>query len=355
MLERKPEDVIQLPGAPLLVSASGPYVASRWYAAMLGEPFVAADSVVERGLSPRALRMVHKAPLLWALLLLRRTRRAETIGLIYKDPGVLSFLLLNALTPRPRRVRLLEFLPRTTPSRRLPRLLYRLRWRLVDTRLLRRGIDSVQALSADEVGTYAREYRLGNGRVRYIPWALTRKRRPLPPVVDTGPVLASGRALCDWATLFDAARGRDWNLQVVCSDVDRPYVDELNRDGLAEVRSEIPREVHDGLLRKAAVYVVVLREAEPSAGHVRLMAAVENGAPTVATDTPGLEQYVVDRETALLVPLGDAEALREAVDLLLADPELRRRLRETAHARAQERPYAVYFDEVRDFLAVDGT
>jgi glycosyltransferase involved in cell wall biosynthesis len=49
-----------------------------------------------------------------------------------------------------------------------------------------------------------------------------------------------------------------------------------------------------------------------------------------------LRDLVVDGETGLLVPAGDPSAPRAALERLLGDPELRRRLGEAGRARARE-------------------
>jgi glycosyltransferase involved in cell wall biosynthesis len=49
----------------------------------------------------------------------------------------------------------------------------------------------------------------------------------------------------------------------------------------------------------------------------------------------GLEDLVVDGETGLLVPPRDPPALRAALERLLADRELRRRLGAAARTRAR--------------------
>ena len=63
--------------------------------------------------------------------------------------------------------------------------------------------------------------------------------------------------------------------------------------------------------------------------------AMAHGRAVVASDVGGLRDLVDDGETGLLVPPRDVQALRAALERLLADPELRRRL--GANAREQVR------------------
>ena len=61
--------------------------------------------------------------------------------------------------------------------------------------------------------------------------------------------------------------------------------------------------------------------------------AMAHARPVVASAVGGLPDMVVDGETGLLVPPRDPEALRAAIDRLLADADLRQRLGENARAR----------------------
>jgi glycosyltransferase involved in cell wall biosynthesis len=65
--------------------------------------------------------------------------------------------------------------------------------------------------------------------------------------------------------------------------------------------------------------------------------AMAHGRPVVASAVGGLLDLVADGETGLAVPPGDVDALREAIQRLLADRELRRRLGGAARERARER------------------
>ncbi len=60
--------------------------------------------------------------------------------------------------------------------------------------------------------------------------------------------------------------------------------------------------------------------------------ALACGTPLVTGDTPGARELLVDGESALLVPPGDAEALAAALRRLAADDGLAQRLSESGLA-----------------------
>jgi glycosyltransferase involved in cell wall biosynthesis len=63
--------------------------------------------------------------------------------------------------------------------------------------------------------------------------------------------------------------------------------------------------------------------------------AMAAGRPVVASDTGGLRDIVAHEETGLLVPPGDATALRDAVARLLGDPAERQRMGAAARERSR--------------------
>jgi glycosyltransferase involved in cell wall biosynthesis len=56
-----------------------------------------------------------------------------------------------------------------------------------------------------------------------------------------------------------------------------------------------------------------------------LLEAAASGRALIATDVPGCRQVVVDRETGLLVPPRDSDALADAISAVVHDVDLRRR------------------------------
>jgi glycosyltransferase involved in cell wall biosynthesis len=66
------------------------------------------------------------------------------------------------------------------------------------------------------------------------------------------------------------------------------------------------------------------------------MEAMSMGRPVIASRIGGLSDIVVDGETGLLVPPGDDEALSEAIQTLLTDPDRRSRMGKMAKQRVVE-------------------
>jgi glycosyltransferase involved in cell wall biosynthesis len=67
-----------------------------------------------------------------------------------------------------------------------------------------------------------------------------------------------------------------------------------------------------------------------------VLEAMAQGKPVVATAVGGTPELVVDGKTGLLVPPGDAGALAAALERVLRDPELARRLGEAGRHRVME-------------------
>ncbi len=123
-------------------------------------------------------------------------------------------------------------------------------------------------------------------------------------------------------------------------DPDFPLEGLLERHGLASsvvTTGKLSWTAALDQVNRGDVFVFLSRhEGMPKAP----LEAMAQGLPVVATPT-GAEQYLVDGENGLLVPVGDAAACRDAVLRLAEDGDLRRRVirngLETARAHAFER------------------
>jgi glycosyltransferase involved in cell wall biosynthesis len=166
---------------------------------------------------------------------------------------------------------------------------------------------------------------LGAADVRVIPTGVD-----LPPEVGeeaTPPeVLYAGRLSPEKGVedLVEAAAG----MKLVVAG-DGPL-----RAGVPAALGFVPHDELDRLYARAAVVACPSRR---EGFGVACLEAMAHARPVVATGVGGLLDLVVDGETGLVVPPRDPAALRAALERLLADGELRRRLGAAGRERARER------------------
>jgi glycosyltransferase involved in cell wall biosynthesis len=76
--------------------------------------------------------------------------------------------------------------------------------------------------------------------------------------------------------------------------------------------------------------IALLPSVGPETFGLVVLEAMSTGCPVIASRIGGLVDLVADGETGFLVQPGDASALREAIERLLADPDLRMRMGQAA-------------------------
>lgn len=111
---------------------------------------------------------------------------------------------------------------------------------------------------------------------------------------------------------------------------------QLQLDGSVRFHGMLPRREVAALLGEAdllAAPSVVSRDGRREGLPVVLIEALASGVPVVASRLSGIPELVVDGETGLLVPPGDAAALADALQRLIASPALREQLAEAGRAK----------------------
>lgn len=124
--------------------------------------------------------------------------------------------------------------------------------------------------------------------------------------------------------------------------------------GLAEDVSLPGREPHVFDAYAAADVIVVASVANEDFPNV-ILEAMSLGKPVVSTRIAGTPEQIVDGETGVIVPPGDAPALAAAIGALLAEPSVRARMGEAARERFErcftaEKAVAAYMDLYRRLL-----
>ena len=114
-----------------------------------------------------------------------------------------------------------------------------------------------------------------------------------------------------------------------------PFNSEVRRLGLENnviVRENI-LEIEDYL--QAADFGLITSETESFC--LSILEAMFFACPSVATDVGGIPEVVKNAETGLLVPFGNADQLARAIEKLIRDNSLRKKLGQAAQADAKQR------------------
>ncbi len=164
--------------------------------------------------------------------------------------------------------------------------------------------------------------------------------RPLPPsapppgqppyIVSVG--LDAGR---DFRLLMDATRDLGVVLTIKAGRYKIP-LDKTVHPHVEVIERYLPYLELRGLYNDAAMAVITTLDTPNACGVTSLMESMAMGKPTIVSDNPALADYLPppEREAVIIVPIGDAAALRGAIQRVLADPEkaaaMGRRAREFA-------------------------
>ena len=166
-------------------------------------------------------------------------------------------------------------------------------------------------------------------------WVLDESEVEEVPAADGG-VFAGGDSLRDYAPRSRRRRAVCPSPVTIASRAPAPPGLPAQRDDGSPRR----RGVRGAVSATASVVVVALeRRDDRSAGQQTYLNAMALGKPVIVTDALGVREYVEDGATGLVVPPGDARALRAALDRTLdpANADEVAALGERARAAALER------------------
>jgi glycosyltransferase involved in cell wall biosynthesis len=189
--------------------------------------------------------------------------------------------------------------------------------------LARRVLRRARLVIAASNDLAERARALGAREVRVIPSGVELPER-VGTEAEPAEVLYAGRLSAEKGVLelLDAAEG----LNLVVAG-DGPL-----RDRIPFARGFVP---HDELQQLYARAAVIACPSRREGFGVACLEAMAHGRPVVATHVGGLLDLVVDGETGIVVPPRDPAALRSALERLLVDPDLRRKLGSAGRDRAR--------------------
>ncbi len=173
---------------------------------------------------------------------------------------------------------------------------------------------------------------------------------------EKGLVLTLGEVRTrNYNLLFRAIDGLPMKLLVAASgywyarekNMDVPQVIPQNVEIAGRFKQIELREIY----ARAQFTVLPLFDVSYAAGVTATLETMSMGRTVIVTKSEGILDYVVDGETAIVVPTDDPQAMREAIAHLIAHPEEARRLGENARRRIEEvLNYNIYLEQTAQVL-----
>ena len=173
--------------------------------------------------------------------------------------------------------------------------------------------------------------------------------RPMPEVPVEHLICSVGWEARDYRTLIDAVRPLSVKAELAVGAIAKPLLtdtrgpvarslEEIARGGLppnVTLTQCKPKELRR-LYARSKVVVISVQDVEFDAGVTATTEAMAMGKAVIATRTPGIADLFQDGVHGLYVPPGDVNALRGALQRLLAHPEEAERLGKAARAKVEQ-------------------
>lgn len=304
-----------------------------WYADYLDYDGFSFQSWLVKKPWYRLLRpIIARSSFFRGVLLFLCARKSSGAVVACDINGFWTFLMLRAMFGTPGECFILEFI-RRRPLRVIKKFLYPIWFNFMVKPAIRRSHSKMQVMTYWERKYYADMFGVEEDRFFHIPYPMLRSESLQKPnsKKSGGYVMSSGRVACDWETLIDAVKDLpEYQVIIVHSKKDTNIIGQIRLPRNIKLFCEIPKSEHNRLLENAACYVITLHETTGSTGQVRLSNAIQLGIPVIATRNSGLEEFLTNSETAIIVPPADPVTLRKEIQRVMENPDLQKSLAEKA-------------------------
>lgn len=200
-----------------------------------------------------------------------------------------------------------------------------------------KGVDKLVLHNTAEMEIYRQWLDLPEEQLTFVHYSVTATDIQAHVDEETeAPFVASlGSAHRDFPMFFQAVS--ELGLHTILA-AGRPALEGIEVPDGVDTPFDIGRADCHEIAQRGRVNVVPLmpKEGIAAAGYVTIAEAMFMGRPLIVTDAYSADDYVTDGETGLLVKPNSVEAMKEAIQRLWDDPELRERLGRNARAFAEE-------------------
>lgn len=144
----------------------------------------------------------------------------------------------------------------------------------------------------------------------------------------------------DYSTLFKAVADLPMNLLVAASGSwyareKKTAVGTIKPDNVTLTRN-VPLLELKRLYSKSQFVILPLRDSIASYGLTVILEAASMARPVIAFHSRGIQDFIINGETGILVEAGSQSAMKEAIQYLLCNPQEAKRMGQNARQRVEE-------------------
>jgi glycosyltransferase involved in cell wall biosynthesis len=185
-----------------------------------------------------------------------------------------------------------------------------------------KSLTAVVVNSSKEIRPYAKGMRVPEAIFHFIPWPSSVDK---PQIIESHEnyILAVGRSLRDWKTLFAAIQGLDHHVVVVAS---RKDMKNLKIPDNVTLFIDVSYDKYIELLKHAKFVVLPLVETQRSTGQASFLEAMGYGKPVIISKVVGALDYVEDGINGLYYAPGNERELRSKIIRLSGDIALQKEI-----------------------------
>jgi glycosyltransferase involved in cell wall biosynthesis len=212
-------------------------------------------------------------------------------------------------------------------------------------------VDRFVVHAREEMASYARWLGISQERFRFVPLQKGRIAGLSPSPIQAPYIVSMGSANRDYRTLVDALLGTGLRTVIISK---KSVIESLPEHPDLVKLHGLTQEECNSVLSGAHLNVVPISATQTASGQVTFVTSMRLGIPTIATRCLSTIDYIRNGETGLLVPPGDAAALRRAIEAIWQNEGLRLRIGAAGRDYAEEhfsdeaagRHFAQIIDEV---------
>jgi glycosyltransferase involved in cell wall biosynthesis len=200
-------------------------------------------------------------------------------------------------------------------------------------KLIARGAYRISVFCQVEIENYSNYYGIDRNKFIWIPFCIDMDETELG-VEENNYIFTGGMIQRDYETLFNAVKDIPINIMIAAP---KDAISKKNISGNMVLMGVVDSKEYYSAMAKSKLVVLSLEpDIRRGQGVKTYVSAMRLGKAVIVNETEGARSYVVDGKTGLIVPPRDPIALKNAIEKLLYNDELRREISKNAYEYAKE-------------------